>query len=77
MWPSPGRQAALSIAEKTVRSSLIRRLGQSIAEWRLTQKGIRHLECLDDRMLADIGISRTEIYNAAARGRERSPFRTI
>ena len=60
-----------------MRSSLIRRLGQSIAKWQRTRHGIRRLDRLDDRMLADIGISRTEIYNAAARGRERSPFRTI
>ena len=60
-----------------MRSSFIRRLGQSIAKWRLTQDGIRRLECLDDRMLADIGITRVQIYNAVARDRERSPFRTI
>jgi uncharacterized protein YjiS (DUF1127 family) len=60
-----------------VRNSFIRRLGQSIAKWRLTQDGMRRLESLDDRMLADIGITRTDIYNAAARGRERSPFRSI
>ena len=59
-----------------MRSPFIRRLGQSIAEWQLAQKGVRQLERLDDRMLSDIGITRTEIYNAA-RGRERSPFRTI
>jgi uncharacterized protein YjiS (DUF1127 family) len=60
-----------------VSSSFIRRLGRSIAEWRRAQNGVRRLECLDDRLLADMGITRAEIYNAAARGRERSPFRII
>ena len=55
-------------------SSLIRRLGRSIAKWHLTQDGVRRLERLDDRMLADIGIRRTEIYGAAARGRDHAPF---
>jgi uncharacterized protein YjiS (DUF1127 family) len=49
---------------------LIYRLGQSIARWRQTRNSMRVLERLDDRALADIGITRSEIYSAVRRGRE-------
>ena len=50
---------------------LIRRLGRTIARWRLIQDSMRRLERMDDRLLADIGIARSEIYSASRRGRER------
>jgi uncharacterized protein YjiS (DUF1127 family) len=54
-----------------MRNSFIGRLGRSIADWRNARTGIRMLEHLDDRILADIGITRAEIYYAATRGRDR------
>jgi uncharacterized protein YjiS (DUF1127 family) len=50
---------------------LIRCLGRTIARWRLAHDGMRRLERLDDRLLADIGITRSQIYSASRRGRER------
>ncbi len=51
-------------------STLINRIGRAVARrWRL-HHGIRQLERLDDRMLADIGVSRSEIHGAV-RGRDR------
>jgi uncharacterized protein YjiS (DUF1127 family) len=49
----------------------IGRFGRSITHWRQARDGMRRLEHLDDRMLADIGITRSQIYSAAMRGRER------
>jgi uncharacterized protein YjiS (DUF1127 family) len=49
---------------------LITRLGRSVARWRQARNAMRGLERLDDRMLADIGITRSEIYSAVRRGRE-------
>jgi uncharacterized protein YjiS (DUF1127 family) len=60
-----------------MRNSFIGRLNQSISWWRKARDGMRRLESLDDRMLADIGLTRDQIYGAATRGRERSPFRVI
>ena len=48
------------------------RIGGSISRWRQARDGRRRLEHLNDRLLADIGISRSQIYSAAMRGRERS-----
>ena len=48
----------------------IHRVAESIARWRRTRDSMRALECLDDRMLADIGIGRGEIYRVVRRGRE-------
>ncbi len=59
------------IAEKIMRRSLIGRLGRSIVWWHQVRAGILRLDRLDDRMLADIGITRAQIYRAATRGRER------
>ena len=43
----------------------IRQLGQLVArEWR-ARRGIHQMNRLNDRMLADIGISRSEIQSAA------------
>ncbi len=49
---------------------LIDRLGQSIARWRQARDGMRRLERLDDRLLADIGLTRSQIYSASRYGRE-------
>lgn len=49
---------------------LIDRLGRSIVRWRQTRNNMRALERLDDRMLADIGITRSQIYSAVRQGRE-------
>ena len=50
---------------------LIGRIRRSISRWRRAQGGIRELERFDDRMLADIGIARSQIYSAVRHGRER------
>jgi uncharacterized protein YjiS (DUF1127 family) len=52
-------------------NSLIGRLGRRIHRWRLARNGMRQLECLDDRTLADIGTTRSQIYWSAMHGRER------
>ena len=52
-------------------SSLITRVGLSIARWRGARNGVRDLAHLDDRALADIGITRSQIYGAVIFGRER------
>ena len=49
---------------------LIDRVGQFISRWRQVRNGMRGLERLDDRMLADIGITRSEIHSAVRWGRE-------
>ena len=48
----------------------IYRFAQSIARWRQTRDSMRALERLDDRMLADMGITRSEIYRVVRRGRD-------
>jgi uncharacterized protein YjiS (DUF1127 family) len=48
----------------------IYRFGQSIARWRRARDSMRALERLDDRMLADMGITRLEIYRAVRGGRD-------
>jgi uncharacterized protein YjiS (DUF1127 family) len=48
----------------------ISRFAESIASWRRTRDSMRALERLDDRALADMGISRAEIYRVVRRGRE-------
>jgi len=53
-----------------MQNSLIARLGQSIARWRRARNGMRQLESLNDRELADIGITRSQIYSSAMHGRE-------
>jgi len=52
-------------------NAFIGRIGRTIAHWRKARYGIRRLQQLDDRMLADIDITRGEIYSAAIRGRQR------
>ena len=49
---------------------LIFRLGHSIARWRRARESMRTLERLDDRMLSDMGIARSEIYRVVRQGRE-------
>jgi uncharacterized protein YjiS (DUF1127 family) len=48
----------------------IYRFGQSIARWRQNRESMRALERLDDRMLSDMGIARSEIYRVVRQGRE-------
>jgi uncharacterized protein YjiS (DUF1127 family) len=48
----------------------IYRLAESIARWRRTRDSVQALERLDDRMLADMGIARAEIYWVVRRGRD-------
>ena len=48
------------------------RLGRDLADERLLRSAIRELHQLDDRTLADIGISRCEIESAVRRGRPRT-----
>ena len=50
-------------------TTLINRVGEFIARWREVRKGARVLERFDDRMLADIGITRSQIHGAVRRGR--------
>ena len=38
---------------------------RAVAEWRRYRKGFQQLQALDDRMLADIGIDRLTIRDAA------------
>ena len=52
-------------------NSLIARVGLSIARWRRARNGMRDLAHLDDRMLADIGITHAQIYSAVIHGRGR------
>ena len=56
--------------ENEMSNFLIFRLRQSIARWRQARNSMRALEGLDDRMLADMGITRSEIYSAVRHGRE-------
>ena len=46
-------------------------VGRTISRGLQTRSGMYRLEQLDDRMLADIGITRAQIYDAAIRGRQR------
>ncbi|MDX1400666.1 MAG: DUF1127 domain-containing protein [Kiloniellales bacterium] len=41
-------------------------LGRAYQDWRRTRAAIRHLSALDDRMLADIGLSRHDISETVA-----------
>jgi uncharacterized protein YjiS (DUF1127 family) len=52
-------------------NSPIVRVGLSIARWRRARSGARELAHLDDRLLADIGVTRSQIYSAVIIGRER------
>lgn len=43
-----------------------------VVEWRLQQRTIKALQCLDDRTLKDIGLDRSEILSVVAgTGRDR------
>ena len=70
-WPL----AAPSVARATLATCVQRAAGRlgfasaALVAWRLERKAIRHLDHVDDRMLADIGITRAEIRRAVAQGR--------
>lgn len=49
-------------------------LAQKWWEWRAQRKAIRQLSRLDDRMLQDMGISRSQIGSAVRHG---SPFDAV
>ena len=48
-----------------------RALAVRFADWRARQRAYAELSALDDRDLADIGVSRSEIPYLLARGAER------
>jgi uncharacterized protein YjiS (DUF1127 family) len=53
-------------------AALVRRSARAYATWRLRRQAIGELGSLDDRMLKDFGISRSEI-EAVVYGRDQEP----
>jgi uncharacterized protein YjiS (DUF1127 family) len=52
-------------------SHLFQGLARSFAEWRQRRRAFDELYALDDRSLADLGITRSEIPHLLARAPER------
>ena len=55
----------LDDSRKSLWSSLVAFVGQKVNNWiefREKRAALEHLSTLDDRLLADIGISRAEVY---------------
>ena len=74
--PASRRRAAMhagTALERAARSVLqglgaaLDRAGSAIWRWRLINRNIRELSCLDDEMLADIGLHRSEIVASVHR----------
>lgn len=49
-------------------ANLAKMLWKAYVNWRMISNATRHLEKLDDRLLSDIGISRSEIATAVNLG---------
>jgi uncharacterized protein YjiS (DUF1127 family) len=60
-----GRPANMTRTKQMYIGSLIR----AIAAWRRYRTAVKELAQLDDRILADIGLNRTQIRQAARHGR--------
>ncbi len=55
---------------------MLRRMLENLAEWRRQQRAFEELYSLDDRSLADIGITRSEIPYLLARQPDPAPERS-
>lgn len=72
-----GTGASQAPWNSSYRGDFLRRLGGRIANyfrqwltWRDRERAIRHLRKLDDRLLSDIGLDRSQVEQAVLTGRK-------